>query len=402
MTVTTKPTAAFDRFFFLPMVLLLLLGAVIVLDASYARAYQSFDDELYFFKRQLMWTGISLLALAAAMHFPYWHLRKLWPIALLGAIVLLVLVLIPGIGVEVNGARRWLRFGGVTLQPSEVAKVTLVLVLACYGDAFRRGIRSPVGFAVAVGITGLLTMLVAVEDLGTAITLAVTGMIMIFAMGARKRHLAVLLATAVAVGVALVVVKPYRMERVTGWLDLVFNPLKVHSGAAYQPAQGLIALGSGGITGNGIGAGYAKFLYLPAEHTDYIFATIGEEIGLVGCLVLLALFGGLVLRGLHIAFLTRDRFGSLLATGFTMLVGVQTALNIAVVTGLIPCTGVPLPFISYGGSSVLFTTIAMGVVLNISRYPGRAGVAERQHRKERPRARSTDGWRHRRPHLSRS
>jgi cell division protein FtsW len=200
-------------------------------------------------------------------------------------------------------------------------------------------------------------------------------------------------------GIGAILIEPFRLQRIWAWLTLIGEPMAVHDGVAYQPAQGLIALGSGGLSGNGIMRGAAKHLYLPAEHTDYIFATVGEETGLLGCLFLMALFTWLIIRGLTVAHRTRDWFGSLLAAGCTSLVGVQAVLNISVVCGLVPCTGVPLPFISYGGSSLLFTTVMIGVVLNVSRYPTRDAPERkvRQGRESRP-----DRWRNRRPHLSRS
>lgn len=397
-----QQTQPYDRSFFVSLFLLLFLGVVLVLNASCARALHTYGDELYFFKRQAIWGIIGLVAILGMMNLPYWWWRRWAFPAFVLALALVILVLIPGVGSEVNGSRRWLRFAGLSLQPSELAKLAMVLGLAAFGDRIRTRIQSPFYFWTAVALAAMLTLPVAAEDLGTAISMGLTALVLIYAMGARPRHLMTLAGLAAAGGVALILVKPYRMQRVTAWLDLVFNPLDIHSGPAYQPAQGLIALGSGGVGGNGIGRGYSKFLYLPAEHTDYIFATIGEEIGLIGCLAIIILFCFLVGRGLHIAFQTRDRFGSLFACGLSAMVGSQALLNIAVVTGLVPCTGVPLPFISYGGSSVLFTAIGMGMVLNISRYPGRAGETERAHRRRPVRATNPERRRHGRPHLSRS
>jgi cell division protein FtsW len=250
-----------------------------------------------------------------------------------------------------------------------------------------------------VAVVGLLGALVAKEDLGTAITLVCTGLLMIFMMGARLLHMAGLLVAAGAAGVGFLMAEPYRMERVYGWLDLIYRPLVRHDDVNYQPWQGLVALGSGGPTGQGLGRGVAKYMYLPAEHTDYIFATIGEETGLWGTLGLLALFAYVLIRGLTIAHRTRDWFGSLAAAGMVSLVGIQALLNMAVVTCLVPCTGVPLPFISYGGSSLVFTALALGIVLNISQSSQRApaGADVRQSRESR-----ADGWRNRRAHLSRT
>jgi len=381
--------------------LLLLLGLGIVLDASFARAIQSSStggDAYFYFKKQATWAGLALLCLFFWMHVPYGFFRRWWWLGVCAAAALLVLVLIPGIGIEVNGSRRWLGLGGLRFQPSEFAKLALVIALARYAELWRHRVQYFArGFLPAVFVVGLLGALVAKEDLGTAITLVVTGFLMIFMMGARLWHVALLLLVLLGAGVGFLMLEPYRMERVYGWLDLIYRPLEYHDNVNYQPWQGLVALGSGGPTGQGLGRGVAKYMYLPAEHTDYIFATIGEETGLIGTLFLLSLFAYVLIRGLTIAHRTRDWFGSLVAAGMVSLVGVQALLNMAVVTCLVPCTGVPLPFISYGGSSLVFTALALGIVLNISQSPQRApaGAELRHSREGRP-----DGWRNRRAHLS--
>jgi cell division protein FtsW len=390
-----------DRGLLVATIFLLILGCVIVLDASYVRAMntRAFGyDPYYFFKRQAMWAGLSLVALAIASRFPYWRLRRFWMIGIAVSVVLLIAVMIPGIGREVNGARRWLGFGPMTFQPSEMAKLALVVFLARYSELWRSRVRHFwKGFAPAVAMVVLIGVLVAKEDLGTAIVTVCTGLLMIVMMGARLQHLFVVFGMAIGGGVLAILVEPFRMERIWAWLTLLTRPYEIHDGVAYQPTQGLIALGSGGIYGHGIMRGSAKHLYLPAEHTDYIFATVGEEAGLLGCLVLLGLFTWLVIRGLTVAHRTRDWFGSLLAAGLVSIVGCQALLNIAVVSGIVPCTGVPLPFISYGGSSLLFITAAIGVVLNISRHPNQVLL---EPRKRQPRESRADGWRHGRPHLS--
>jgi cell division protein FtsW len=399
---TARPRESFDRILLILTVILLVGGLAVVLDASFARARQSEAynfDGWYFAKKQAMWVGVSLIALFAGIRTPYWWLRKLSVAAIVAAITLLIVVLIPGIGKEVGGARRWLGFGPVSFQPSEFAKIALVLFLATYSDLWRSRVRDFWrGFVPPVLTVFAVTGLVAKEDLGTAITIMSTGMCMIFMMGARPKHLMGLVGTALLGGIGFLIAEPYRITRVTSWLTLIFDPMKAHDGAAYQPSQGLIALGAGGVYGQGIGAGGAKHLYLPAEHTDYIFATFGEDVGMLGSVGLLMLFAWLIVRGLTVAHRTRDWFGCLLAAGLTCIIGVQTMLNIAVVTGLVPCTGVPLPFISYGGSSLVFTTLAVGIILNVSQYPGRrdtVGTKVRDVSESR-----ADGGRDRRAYLS--
>jgi len=350
---------------------LLFLGVFVVFDASYPRAGQAAStgqDMFFYLKRQSMWAVLGLLAMGLGMRLNYWRLRPWWPALAVAAGALLVVVLIPGIGVKVNGSRRWLGVGIGMFQPSEFGKIALVIFLAAYGAARRGAIRDPVhGLGPALGTLLFLGGLVAIEDLGTAVSMVLTGVVMIHLSGARKRHLAVLGLVGALFFCAFVMHKSYRRERITAFV----NPLapKAYNGAGYQPAHSLIALGSGGWTGNGIGLGRQKFLYLPAEHTDYIFATVCEEMGLIGSLGVLGAFALLVIRGLTIAHRTRDRFGSLLAAGLTSMIAVQALMNIAVVTSSVPATGVPLPFISYGGSSLLFVMLAIGMILNVSQHP---------------------------------
>lgn len=393
-----KTRESYDIKLLLATLVLLFLGLAIVLDASFPRAQLSGNDPYFFFKRQAMWAGIAMVSLFIGMRVPYWSFKKLWFIGIAVSGVLLIAVLIPGIGIEVNGSRRWLGFGLMRFQPSEFAKIALVIFLARYAELWRGRITHLTkGFLPPVAVVFFIGALIAKEDLGTAITTIGAGLLMIFMMGARGKHMFGLVLTALAGGVGFLILEPYRIKRVIGWLDLIVHPLVRHDEVNYQPWQGLVALGSGGVRGHGIGQGVAKFMYLPAEHTDYIFATIGEEAGLIGALLLLALFGWLVVRGLTVAHRTRDWFGSLMAAGLTAMIGIQAVLNIAVVTCLVPCTGVPLPFISYGGSSLVFTTLALGIVLNISQYPNRvaAEAKARQAHESRP-----DGWGHRRAHLS--
>jgi len=391
----------FDRVLLIITIALLLVGTILVLDASSPRALHTKNlgnDPWYFFKRQCMWAVVALGAMVGAMHFPYWKLRdwRFWLGGVAISAILLVLVLL--VAKEINGSKRWLALGPLTFQPSELAKVSLILFLARYGELWKNRISHfKKGFLPPVLVVFLLGGLVAKEDLGTAIVVFGTGLLMIFMMGARPVHMAMLLGAAFASGVLLIAVESYRMKRIVAWIDLIVHPLVAHQGDAYQPFQALLAIGSGGIWGKGWGHGTAKYLYLPAEYTDYIFATVGEEGGLFACLALVGAFAWLVVRGLTVAHRTSDWFGSLLAAGLTSMIGLQALLNIAVVLSLAPSTGVPLPFISYGGSSLVITAVAVGIILNISAHPaGAAGAAKgKETREGRP-----DGWRHRRPHLS--
>jgi cell division protein FtsW len=366
-----------DWWLLVTTVLLLFLGVFIVFDASYARAAQSSitgQDTFFYLKRQGQWAALSLLAFAMAMRTPYWRLRRWWAVILGFAVLTLILVAIPGIGKEVNGSRRWIGLGPMNFQPSEFAKLALVICIASYAALRKADIKDPLyGLAPILAVTSVLGALVAHEDLGTAVSLVMTGLIMAFVAGAQKRHLAIFCLVG-AIGFGLFVSqKKYRMERVQAFMD----PWKHYHGPGYQPAHALIALGSGGLTGKGIARGSQKFLYLPAEHTDYIFATVGEETGLAGSLGLLGLFAFFIVRGLTIAHRTRDRFGSLLASGLTSMLAVQALLNVAVVTSSVPATGVPLPFVSYGGSSLVFTLLSVGLIQSVAQYPYGSSTANR-------------------------
>lgn len=396
----TREKESWDWWLLLVGFLLLFVGVAVVLDTSAARALHTAglgNDPLYFFKRQAMWAAAASVVLIISMNVPYWKLRRFWGIGVVVSFVLLIMVEL--FAREINGSKRWLPLGPVSFQPSELAKIALVIFLARYSEFCRGHIKNLKGFLPAVGVVFLIGGLVAKEDLGTSLAIFGTGLSMIFMMGARPKHMLGLFAVMVLGGILAIAIEPYRMERIDAWREILAKPVHPHHGPAYQPAQGLIALGSGGVWGKGLTQGGAKHLYLPAEYTDYIFATIGEETGLVGCLVLLVLFATLIVRGLTVAHRTTDWFGCLLAAGLTCIIGVQALVNIGVVTGMLPCTGVPLPFISYGGTSLVFTAMAVGIILNISQYPARRGAAAKSRRK---RESTADGWGHGRPHLSRS
>src|SRR3569833_783868 len=351
----TPEREGYDLVLMLLTVVLLLLGTAVILDASFARALQAKALHYvgwFYFKRQLIFLIPAVIALVVGLKTPYWVLRRFWLLGMAAAFVLLVAVLFSHVGIKVGGARRWLGFGLLRFQPSECAKIALVVFLARYSELWRSRISHLTkGFIPPVLVIFATGGLVAKEDLGTAITIIATGLIMMFMMGARPKHIAGQEVLAIIVGTGFVLHKQFRVQRVLAWYNLVVHPLAPLDGVGYQPSQGLIALGSGGLTGQGIMQGTAKHLYLPAEHTDYLFAPRGQDVGLIWCLALLGAFAWMVIRGLAIAHRTRDWFGSLLAAGLTTVIGTQTILNIAVVTGLVPCTGVPLPFISYGGAS---------------------------------------------------
>jgi cell division protein FtsW len=355
-----------DFLLFLTVLMLLSIGLVMILSASEYSTLVRYGDSFYFFKRQLLWALIGLTAMFLVMNWDYWHLRR-WATPMLGlAFLLLIMVLVPGLGREVYGSSRWIVFGPLTFQPSEFVKLSLVVFTACglarIGERVQSFTKGILPFLLVSGLASGLILLQ--PDLGTAVTLAGTILVMFFAAGARMSVLAGLAgAGLVAVGVAIAV-EPYRMQRFLSFLDPWADP----QGSGFHIIQSLYALGSGGLFGVGLGQGKQKFLYLPEQHTDFIFAVIGEELGFVGAALVIVLFAVFVWRGLRVAVAAPDAFGSLLATGLTVGVALQAFINMGVVTGMLPVTGITLPLISFGGTSLIFTLIGVGILLNISKY----------------------------------
>jgi cell division protein FtsW len=336
-----------------------------VFSASSVEAAVVNGNTYYYLERQLIWSGLGIVLMFALARIDY-HVLQRWaePIAW-GTLALLMLVLIPHVGKDINGARRWLGFGSLLFQPSEMAKFSLVLLFAKQLATERRIGSFVHGILAPLAILAVFAALIVEEpDLGTALALTGTVMAMLFTAGVNGLQLGAVIASFIpAVGV-LIAVAPYRMRRFMAFLNPQQDPL----GAGYHIIQSLYALGSGGLFGVGLGQGALKYFYLPEQHTDFIFAIVGEELGWIGAAALIALFFLVALRGLRTAMLAPDRFGALLATGLTAMIAIQALLNIAVVTASMPITGVPLPFISYGGSSLLFALAGVGVLLNISRH----------------------------------
>jgi cell division protein FtsW len=353
---------------------LLAFGVVMVFSASSTTSLLGESgDSAYYLKRTALFGIAGLLLMRVLSLHGARVVRALTPTILLISIGLLVLVLVPGIGMQANGAQRWIGAGLIQIQPSEIAKLALVLygayLLATRPKMVTRiGTMGPYLAAVAV-----VCFLVVIEpDLGTAMVACLACAAMLIAAGARMRDLG-LLAGALGVAVVLAIaIEPYRMERLTGFLDPAGDP----GGAGFQAIQAEIALGSGGIFGVGLGESLQKAFYLPEAHTDMIAAVIGEEVGLVGIIALVGLYGMLGYAGLRIAQRARDRYGKLLAAGLTSLILVQAVINLFAVLGLAPLTGVPLPFVSYGNSSMLMMLAAVGLLLNVARG-GTRGMSTR-------------------------
>ncbi|MDI6826955.1 MAG: putative lipid II flippase FtsW [Armatimonadota bacterium] len=361
-----------DTLLFLLIVIFIVGGTLLVFDASYPTAGQAKytgGDSSYFFKRQAIFSLVGFLVLLVIMRIPYWKLRKISFAFLIVSIIGLAAVFIPGIGYEVNGSSRWILIKclHIQIQPSEITKIALILFLATYLSNKRADIRKlKEGLLIPLLFTGLIGALIMAEpDMGTAIVICATSLAMLFISGAKLRHLAVIFIIGVILGSILIVIEPYRMARVMSFR----NPFADYYGNGYQVCRSLIALGSGGIRGVGLCEGREKCFYLPAPHTDFILATLGEELGLIAALGLAGLFLIFGLRGLVIARRTKENFGKFLAAGISLLISGQALLNMLVVTSSVPPTGVPLPFVSYGGSSLVLNLLGAGILLGISQYP---------------------------------
>ena len=367
-TAVKERKAGFDTPFFLLVLILLTMGVVMVLSASFARAYYdpgniTGGNATYYFVRQLLFallgTGAMLLASKLPMGF---YRRYAFPFL---AFALVLLMLVPFAGVKVNGSRRWLGVGGLTLQPSELAKLAVILsfsALICKMrgrmKAFRYGIL-PFG-AILLAIVGLLVL---EPHFSASIIIIAIGGVMLFLGGVR---LGWFIGAAAAAGGALAVLLaffPYASTRITTWRD----PFSSSSDEGYQIVQSLYSIGSGGLSGLGLGGSRQKFLYLPEEHNDFIFAVACEELGFIGAAMILTLFALLILRGYWIALHCRERFDFLVCAGISTLLAIQVFLNVAVVTNLVPCTGISLPFFSYGGTALLIQLGEMGIILSASR-----------------------------------
>jgi cell division protein FtsW len=347
---------------------LVAFGVVMVFSASSTTSLLGESgDGAYYLKRTLLYGVVGLLALRILSVRGVRIVRPLTGLFMAVTIVLLVAVMLPGVGVEVNGAKRWIGAGLFQVQPSELAKVALILYGAHLLATRPKLTRSIGDMAPFLGAITLICLLVVVEpDLGTALVACFSSAAMLVAAGARMRDLALLGGAVAFVVVLAVMIEPYRMERLTGFIDPSSDP----AGSGFQANQARIALGSGGIFGVGLGESLQKAFYLPEAHTDMIAAVIGEELGLMGIAMLVGLFGMFGYAGLKTAQRARDRYTKLLAAGLTALVMVQATINLCAVLGLAPLTGVPLPFVSYGNSSLLTMLAAVGLLLNIARAPG--------------------------------
>lgn len=358
--------APLDVWLFTSVAALVAIGLVMVFSASSATAYAEHGDVAYYLKRQLIWLVVALGGAYLCYRIDYQRLRRAAPYLLVAAMIALALVFVPHVGLGVNGGRRWIGTAGLSFEPSEFSKLALVIylsaVLSSRGERITSLVRGLFPLFVPVAIMGVLVL--KEPDMGTASLLFFTAFALLFAAGARVIHLAAIALTTVPFAVLTVLASPYRRARVFAFVDPWKDPLNT----GFHIVQSLLALGSGGIFGVGLGASRAKFFYLPEQYTDFIFSVLGEELGLIGTLVVVALFVTLAYRTIKIALAAPDRFGFFLAIGCGAMITIQAFVNIGVVSSSWPVTGVPLPFISFGGSSLVVNLLAIALIANVGRH----------------------------------
>lgn len=355
-----------DRLIVVSIFLLLIIGVAMVYSASAAYAYHRFGDSFYFAKRQVLFAGLGIFFMFIITNLDPKNFHSFAKPILFACFVLLVIVLIPGVGILRNGARSWLGIGAFSIQPSEFTKLGMILFFARWFskptfqiEQFQRGFLS--SMSILILAFGLIMLQ---PDLGTGTVLMGTGCILIFIAGARYQHISGFLLLGIAGFIGLILAAPYRIQRIVAFLNPWQDPL----GAGYHLIQSLFAIGPGGLLGLGVGMSRQKHLYLPEPHTDFIFSILAEELGFLGAGSVIILFAILIWRGYRVAMSMPNQFYSLLAAGVTSMIMIQAGINIGVVSGAFPVTGITLPFLSYGGSSLTLTLVAVGILLNLSRF----------------------------------
>lgn len=359
-----RPAPA-DGILFGSIMLLMALSVILIASASMGVAGERYGDALFILRRWLTYIpiGIAVMWLLSRLDVTWWR-SLAWPLLLL-AMAGMILVLIPGLGTELNGARRWFSLFGITLQPVEWLKPIVILYLAHYLAAFPERLpRFATGLAPMLCIVATaVVLLLAQPDFGNAALLLAVSLGMWFVGGVPMRHLLGLLGCAVPLGLVMIVAEPYRVRRLLSFLDPWQDPL----GSGYQLVQSMLAFGVGGVDGVGLGQGVQKLFYLPEPFTDFVAAVLAEELGLAGCLGLITLFAVLLWRGLRLAYTARDDFSRLLVTGCCLCLGLSFVINFGAVTGMLPTKGMPMPLVSYGGSALFGTSMLLGFTLAVSR-----------------------------------
>lgn len=337
-----------------------------VYSSSYVWAEYKYADSFYYVKRQLLFCGVGVIAMFFIMSVPYGTWKKYSKLILLVCFLLLLAVLIPGIGMERGGAQSWIGVGAFSVQPSEFMKLGLIIYLSVYLSVQQKYITSfKKGFFPSIILVFTVFGLIMLQpDLGTGVVLVITSMVMIYIAGARLSHFFGMASIGIVGFLLLIISAPYRINRITSFLNPWEDPL----GDGFQIIQSLYAIGPGGLMGLGLGESLQKYFYLPEPQNDFIFAILGEELGFLGGTFVIGLFMVLFWRGIRVALEAPDAYGRFLALGIVSMLTIQVMINISVVIGLIPVTGITLPFLSYGGSSLTLTLCSVGILLNISKY----------------------------------
>ena len=358
-------TVVYDIGLLFPVLFLVGIGIVMVYSSSSALALNRFGSDYYFLQKQAVFALLGTIALVICRHVPYRYYRSLTYPMLIAAIGCLAAIQISGFGYGAGGSIRWLRIGGISFQPSEFARFALIVYLAYSMDKKREQLKQfSVGFLPHILMLSVFTVLLFLQpDFGSVVIFTTLTWIMLFVGGVRLRHLVSTLALALPFAYYLMVNAEYRLKRLLSFLD----PWQYPTDEGYQIIHSLMAFGTGKLWGTGVGGGYQKLFYLPEPHTDFIFSVIGEELGLVGVSIILCLYGLILWRGMNIARSTEDPFGCYLAMGLTVAITLQVCVNMGVTLGLLPTKGLALPFLSYGGSSLLVNMAAIGILMNIGR-----------------------------------
>ena len=363
-----------DPVFLILVFCLLGFGLVMVASASYVSALHNEGDSYHYIKRQLIFAVAGVAFMLFVTRFDYSVFRRFIPAFFIGSVLLLILVLIPGIGIEGGGARRWLGFGGITFQPSELAKLAVIMLFASYMAAnYKRMKEFKIGMLYPAAALFAVCFLVAIEThISGAILIFLVGAVLMFVGGVNLKHFFSIGGTGIVLLAGFAWIVPYARTRI----ETMMNPEADPTGAGFQTIQSLYAIGSGGLLGLGLGQSRQKYLYIPEPQNDYIFSIVCEELGFIGALMVIILFVLLIWRGFVIAYHAKDKFGSLMVIGIISRVAIQTILNIGVVTNSIPPTGISLPFFSYGGTALMVLLAEMGIVLAVSRYSRLEGMKE--------------------------
>ena len=360
----TSTAAAYDIQLLFPVLFLVGMGIVMVYSASSAVALKKFGSDYLFLKKQAIFAFVGIIALVVCRHLPYqWYRPLTYPLLAL-ALLFLIAIQVTDFGFSAGGSARWLRISYLTFQPSEFARFALVVFLAYSLEKKREKIKElSIGFLPHIFVFGVFALCIFQQpDFGSVVILGTLTWLMMFVGGVRCTHLLMSLIALLPVAIYYLVKAEYRVKRLLSFL----NPWEYPADEGYQVVHSLMAFGTGGLWGTGIGKGFQKLFYLPEPHTDFIFAIIGEEFGLVGVLIIIGLFGLILVKGLLIARNAPDTFGSLMAFGLTCAMGLQVCINMGVALGLLPTKGLTLPFLSYGGTSLLLNMASIGVLMNIS------------------------------------